>query len=387
MSAPKAPLFSARRPQVRAVAPGRTELAGNHVDHQQGRVLSATVSQCIVIEAAPNGTDTIRMESAGFSPMAVRIGDWAPREGERNASQALIRGLGACFADAGYHPSGLDMRATSTLPAGGGLSSSAAFEMAVAQVFNAFWAQGAVEPLTRARWGKRAECDWFGKPSGLQDQTISACGGILLMDFSDPETPALHPVPFDFGAEGYDVVLVDTHCDHSAFADRFAQIPADMQRVAHLFGAPVLGLVDVDDFLAKLPVVRAKAGDRATLRALHFFRENELVMRRVQALEAHDMATFLRETNASGRSSAQYLQNVSVGGDSQPAMIALALADRVLDGHGAFRIHGGGFGGSVQAYVPQALTKDFCMHLDAWLGAGTCRELSLGAPGAYFEWL
>lgn len=380
------PLFSACEPQVRAAAPGRTELAGNHVDHQRGCVLSATVSQCITIEAARNDTAIIRVESEGFAPASVSLDSLAPRVDEHAISQALVRGMAACFAEAGCTPTGVDMRVATTLPTGGGLSSSAAFEMAVGQIFNALWADGAIDALTRARWGSRAECDWFGKPSGLQDQTIIACGGIHLMDFSDPECPALHPIPFDFGAAGYDVVLVDTHCDHSTYADEFAQIPRDMERVAQLFDAPVLGLVDVDEFLANVSRVRTEVGDRAMLRAFHFFREEELVRRRVEALAANDMAAFLRETAASARSSAQYLQNVSCETEYQPAMVALALADQVLDGRGAVRIHGGGFGGTIQAYVPQGLTKDFCTHLDAWLGAGSCMELSLGTAGAFATW-
>lgn len=380
------PFLTAEGRHVHAFAPGRTELAGNHVDHQQGRVLSAAVTRGIGAEAAPNGLRVIRVESRGFAPFAVDLSDLTPRTAEQNTSIALVRGMAACFAQAGIPLSGFDMRAQGTLPPGGGLSSSAAFELLVGQIMNLLYAHGRQDAQTLAAWGKRVECDWFGKQCGLQDQTIVAHGGIALMDFADPASPVLYPLDFDFEKAGFAVILVDTHCDHSLHADAFAQIPTDMQRVARLFGREVLGPVDRAAFFAYLPQVRRQVGDRATLRALHFFREDDLVMRRVRALEEHDMAAFLKWTNASGVSSAQYLQNVSEGGDDQPAMVALALADRVLDGRGAFRIHGGGFGGSIQAYVPLDVVDSFCAHMDEWLGADSSLHLSLGAPGARAWW-
>lgn len=380
------PLFAADTPHVRAFAPGRTELAGNHVDHQNGRVLSAAVSLGIRAEAAENETDVVRVDSDGFAPMAVHISDTAPRENEYSTATSLVRGMVACFREAGISVRGFDVQASSTLPAGGGLSSSAAFELLMGQVMNRLFADGRLDAMTLAQWGKRVECDWFGKPCGLQDQTIVSHGGIALMNFADPAHPALTPVDFDFRRAGYAVILVDTHCDHSVHADEFAQIPADMQRVARLFGKDVLGQVDPADFYGKLPQVRAAAGDAATLRALHFFHEDDLVARRVRALQAGDMPAFLKWTNASGVSSAQYLQNVSAGGSDQPAAVALALADIVLDGRGAFRIHGGGFGGTIQAYVPLDLVPEFCERMDGWLGAGSCLDLPIGAPGASASW-
>lgn len=380
------PLFTADKPHVAAFAPGRTELAGNHVDHQQGRVMSAAVSLGIRAEAAENGTDTVRVDSDGFAPICVDIHDTASRESEYLTAISLVRGMIACFRKAGIPVAGFDVRASSTLPAGGGLSSSAAFEMLIGQIMNRLFADGSLDAMTLAQWGKRVECDWFGKPCGLQDQTIVSHGGIALMDFADPAHPVLTPVDFDFRSAGYAVILVDTHCDHSAHTDEFSQIPADMQRVARLFGKDVLGQVDSSAFYAKLPQVREAAGDAATLRALHFFHEDDLVARRVQALQAGDMASFLKWTNASGVSSAQYLQNVSSGGREQPAAVALALADIVLDGRGAFRIHGGGFGGTIQAYVPLDLVPEFCTRMDDWLGKGSCLDLPIGAPGASALW-
>lgn len=380
------PLFAAGMPRAAAFAPGRTELAGNHVDHQHGYVMSAAVSLGIRAEAAENATGAARVESEGFGPMVVDVCDADPREDERDAAISLVRGMIACFREAGIPVGGFDVRASSTLPAGGGLSSSAAFEMLIGQILNLLFAQGRVDAMTLAQWGKRVECDWFGKPCGLQDQTIVAHGGIALMDFSDPAHPALTPVDFDFRDAGYAVVLVDTHCDHSLHADEFSRIPADMEQVARLFGKEVLGQVDPAAFYRELSFVRASAGDAATLRALHFFHEEDLVMRRVRALREGDVASFLKWTNASGVSSAQYLQNVSSGGREQPAAIALALADVVLDGRGAFRIHGGGFGGTIQAFVPLDLLSEFCTRMDGWLGAGSCLNLPIGAAGAAASW-
>ena len=380
------PLFAAGMPRVAAFAPGRTELAGNHVDHQHGCVMSAAVSLGIRAEAAENGMDVARVESAGFGSMAVDIRDTAPRENEHNTAISLVRGMIACFREAGVPVGGFDVRASSTLPAGGGLSSSAAFEMLIGQILNLLFAHGSMDAMTLAQWGKRVECGWFDKPCGLQDQAIVAHGGIALMDFSDPAHPALTPVSFDFGDAGYAVILVDTHCDHSLHAEAFSRIPADMQRVARFFGKEVLGQVDPAAFYRELPSVRTAAGDAATLRALHFFHEEDLVMRRLRALREGDMASFLKWTNASGVSSAQYLQNVSLGGREQPAAIALALADIVLDGRGAFRIHGGGFGGTIQAFVPLDLVSEFCARMDGWLGAGSCLDLPIGAAGAMASW-
>lgn len=380
------PLFVAGAPHVLAFAPGRTELAGNHVDHQHGRVMSAAVSLGIRAEAAENGTDFVRVDSDGFDPVAVDVHDGAPRECEYGTASSLVKGMVVCFEEAGIPVRGFDVEAASTLPAGGGLSSSAAFEMLIGQIMNVLFADGSVDAMTLAQWGKRTECKWFGKPCGLQDQTIVSHGGIALMDFSDPAHPVLTPVDFDFRRAGYAVILVDTHCDHSLHTHEFSQIPADMQRVARLFGKDVLGQVNPAAFYRRLPETRASAGDRATLRALHFFHEDDLVMRRVRALRAGDMASFLKWTNASGVSSAQYLQNVSSGGSDQPAAVALALADIVLDGRGAFRIHGGGFGGTIQAYVPLDLVPEFCERMNGWLGEGSCLDLPIGAPGASASW-
>lgn len=372
--------------RVVASAPGRTELAGNHTDHQGGHVLSATVSLGITGEAAENGSGIIQVESDGFPPVSVVVDDAEPRANERNTSAALVRGMAACFQEAGIAVRGFDLQVQSTLLAGGGLSSSAAFELMVGQLMNRLFADGTVDPLTLARWGKRTECEWFGKACGLQDQTIVASGGIQLMNFADARGPELHPVPFDFERAGYAVVLVDTHCDHSVSNEAFSRIPYEMRLVARELGAEVLGRVEPERFYAQIPQLREALGDRPVLRALHFFQEDASVQARVAALEAGDVARYLALTNASGRSSAQYLQNVTDGGTDQPAMVALALADTLLAGRGAFRIHGGGFGGSIQAYVPVDFADTFCARMDAWLGRGSCLRLRLGVPGAGASW-
>ncbi len=357
------------------------------MDHQGGIVLAATVAEGVSGMGAPNGMDAIRVASDACSPILIELDtdkNWTEaRKEELNTTAALVRGVCACFARQGVGIHGFDLQLTSNLPVGGGMSSSAAVECLIGCMVNALFAQDRISPQDIARFGLEAEVNWFGKPCGILDQSAIMAGGISALDFSNRELPYIRPVRFSFEDHGYAVCLIDVGKSHSDATADFASIPDDMCAAARHFGKNVLGEVDETDFFGGFDQLRTDLGDRIALRALHFFRERELVKRRISALEAGDIDAYLAATRASGRSSSDYLQNISASPDSQPAMVALALADLILDGKGAFRIHGGGFGGSIQAYVPIGLIDSFCERMDRHMGTGACRLLQLGGQGAH----
>lgn len=380
-------LFRTDAPHLRVFAPGRTELGGNHLDHQHGRVLAATIADGISMEACENESELIRLVSEGYDPLIVDIADLDPRENEENTSAALVRGMAFQMFERNIPLRGFDAKATSALPSGGGLSSSAAFEMALGCLMNTLFAKGKLDCATLAAMAQRTESDFFGKPCGLMDQTAIAYGGIVAIDLANPGKPLVETLSFDFDAAGYAICLVDVGCDHSRFTREYAQVPLDMHHVAAACGHQVLADVPEQSFMRELDRLRTDLGDLAVLRGLHFYRESELTTRRIDALRTGDVESFLRCTRASGASSAQYLQNVSCGGDYQPAMIALALADHLLDDAGAVRIHGGGFGGSIQAFVPHVCIERFMRGMNDHLGQGSCRILQLSDKGAHAEWM
>ena len=371
--------------EVRAYAPGRTELAGNHTDHQGGRVIAAAVDCGVEVTARPNRTGRAYVESAGFAPVDVCIADAGsqePQVAERFTTAALVRGVMAGLHAHGVPVGGFDAQVTSTVPAGGGLSSSAAFELALARALCGLFGNGELSEVALARIGQAAERDFFGKACGLMDQLAVAIGGIAAIDFAHDD-PFIERIDFDFAACGYALCLVDTQCDHSRYAEEYSQVPRDMDAVASLLGARVLSQVPEAAFLERFNEVRSRLGDVPALRALHYYYENRLVDARVTALRAGDIDGFLRLTRLSGASSAQYLQNVSTYDRAeQPAMVALALVDVLLEGEGACRIHGGGFGGTVQAFVPLDRFDALSRALDARLGEGSCRVYSLDPLGA-----
>ena len=377
---------------VRTYAPGRTELAGNHTDHQGGKAVAAAVDCGITMTVSENGSMTAHVESAGFDPVEIDLTDLAPVDAERLTTAALVRGIVAGMAEAGIAVCGFDAQVTSDVPVGGGLSSSAAFELALGQALNLLFADGSLTGEQLALVGHAAECGWFGKPCGLMDQLAIALGGVQVMDFSgctDGDTvPHCERIPIDWAQTGYALCLVDAHCDHSQYSDEYAQVTRDMNTVAQYFGAQVLSQVDEKQFFARFGDVRAELGDLCALRGLHYYQEMALVAKRVEALRTGNMDAFLDATVRSGASSAQYLQNVSVfGRAAQPAMAVLAAVDHVLGTRGACRIHGGGFGGTVQAFVPESDVEHFAAEVDALVGAGSCRCYSVVAEGARAEWL
>lgn len=375
-----------------ASAPGRVELAGNHTDHQGGRTISTAIDRRMYALAAPNGTDEIRVSMEGFGEAALDVGDLAARAEERGTSASLVRGMAAAYARGGGRLRGFDAVTRSDVPAGCGVSSSAAFEMLLGLLIRAVCDPPGLDPhrdlVKLALDGSWAEDVHFGKPTGAQDQLASAFGGIVALDFAGEE-PRVSPVAFDVRESGHELLLVDSRCDHARHTAEFVAVPAEMFAVARRFGRERLEDVPYQAFLADLPAVRAQLGDRAALRALHYFEETRRVAAQRRALAEGDFAAFLAFVRQSGASSAQFLQNVSPRADGtgfeQPAQVVLALCTHLLGERGAFRIHGGGFGGSVLAFVPEGETAEFRGRMDALLGYDACLPVSIGAPGAHAE--
>ena len=368
-------------------APARSEISGNHTDHEGGHVIAGALNVAIDGVAAANGTDRVRVASAGYPTFEISLDSLDEREDEHVTTAGLVRGMAACMARTGRTPAGFDLAMTSDIPSGGGLSSSAAVEAALGRVMEALWEGPEVTPVELAKMGQFAENRYFGKPCGLMDQAAVCLGGLAFMDFEDAAEPRTAKLELDFDAAGYALCLVDVGCDHAPFTADYAAVPVEMQQVAREFGHERLCEVDPAEFDRLLPELREKLGDRAILRAIHYWRENELVDKRWDALTAGDIDRFLELTRESGASSAMFLQNVSTGGSFQPAMLALGLAERILDGRGATRIHGGGFGGSIQCFVPLDMVEDFTAQMNAWLGEGACVHYQIAEKGAHAEWL
>ena len=365
-------------------APGRTELGGNHTDHQHGRVLAGAVNLDITAAAARNGLPLIRVCSEGYPKCEISLSPLEPVSTEIGTTAALVRGVAARFAELGCRMQGFDAYVTSRVLPGSGLSSSAAFEVLIACVCNHLLCGGKKSAVELAQSGQYAENVYFGKPCGLMDQTASAVGGIVSIDFAVPEQPAVERIPFDFSACGYALCIIDSGSDHADLTSEYAAVPDELQQVCRCFGKSYLRQVSETEFYARLPEVRACAGDRAVMRAMHVFEENKRVARQVAALRENRFADFLQEVSVSGRSSWMYLQNVIPGGRTQRQELAFALAltEHLLRGRGAFRIHGGGFAGTVQAFVPNALLEEFRDGIDSVLGEGACRVLTISRRGA-----
>ena len=364
-------------------APGRTEIGGNHTDHQHGKVLAAAVNLDSLAAVRKNGTQTIRVLSRGYPMVEIQLGDLSVRAEEVNTTAALIRGIAARFAEMGHPVGGFDAYIESTVLPGSGLSSSAAFEVLIGTVINHLFCNGTVSQPQIAMIGQFAENTYFGKPCGLMDQMASAVGGLVYMDFENPAQPRIEPVCFDFSACGHALCIIDSGANHADLTEEYAAIPKELQSICSHFGKKVLRQVDPADFCAALPVLRKKYTDRAVLRAIHIYEENERVSRQAAALQAGAFDTFLSLVRQSGYSSYMYLQNVIPAGSiaRQDMAVALALCAHYLQGRGAYRVHGGGFAGTVQAFVPLDLLDSFRAGMDGMLGAGACHVLSIRPLG------
>ena len=364
-------------------APGRTEIGGNHTDHQRGRVLAAAVNLDTVAAVRANGTNTIRIQSEGYPLCSVELDEMTPKTEEINSTPALIRGVAARFAQLGCQVGGFDAYVTSTVLPGSGLSSSAAYEVLIGTIINHLFFGGKVSQPEIAMIGQYAENVFFGKPCGLMDQTASAVGGMVTIDFFTKDAPVIEQVAFDFAACGHTLCIIDSRASHADLTDEYAAITTELKNVCAFFGCEVLTQIPEEDFIANMAALREQFGDRAVLRAYHFYRENARVPQQVTALRAGDFDAFLRLVKESGYSSYMYLQNVIPAGytSRQDVALSLALCELYLGGRGAYRVHGGGFAGTVQAFVPFDILPAFRAGIDAVLGEGACHVLSIRPEG------
>ena len=360
-------------------APGRTEIGGNHTDHQHGCVIAAAVDMTTTAEVTLNGTNVIRVDSEGYRPVEIDLGDLNAKESERNTTAALIHGVAAEFAQRGYKLAGFDAKVKSTVLPGSGLSSSAAFEVLIGRILNGLFADNVISDIEIAQIGQYAENVYYGKPSGLMDQMASSVGGLVFIDFNDPKTPIVEKVDYDFAHSGYTLCTIDSGADHADLTDEYAAMPIEMKKVAKFFGKEVLREVDEQEFYAKIAEIRKATGDRAVLRGIHFFNENRRVQMQVRALHNDNFDAFLNYVNESGRASWVLLQNVIPCGyaEHQDMAITLALCTKLLQGRGAVRIHGGGFAGTALAFVPNDKFERFKTGVEAVLGEGHCHKLSI----------
>ena len=364
-------------------APGRTEIGGNHTDHQRGRVLAGAVNLDTLAAVRCNGTSLIRIQSEGYPMCEVDIQDLTPKAEEINTTMALIRGVAARFTQLGCKVEGFDAYVTSTVLPGSGLSSSAAYEVLVGTIINHMFFGGKVSQPEVAMIGQYAENVFFGKPCGLMDQMASAVGGMVTIDFFDKEKPVIESVNFDFGACGHALCIIDSRASHADLTDEYAAITLELKDICSHFGKDVLTQIEEADFMTAIPQLREKCGDRAVMRALHFYKENARVPMQVQALKDGNFEQFLKLVKESGYSSWMYLQNVIPAGykKQQDVAVSLALCAHYLGDRGAYRVHGGGFAGTVQAFVPFDLLEVFRAGIDAVLGQGACHVLSIRPQG------
>ena len=366
-------------------APGRTELGGNHTDHQRGCVLAAAVDLDILAASAVTDSGVIRVLSQGYPMTEVSLRELTPQEGEKNTSAALIRGVASRMQELGcdLQGRGLDVYMTSTVLKGSGLSSSAAYEVLMGTMLNElFWA-GHYMPVELAQIGQYAENVFFGKPCGLMDQTASSVGGVVAIDFADTAHPAVERLDVDLHACGYALCILDSGAGHEDLTGEYSAITEELRAVCRVFGKEVLREVPEEAFLAELPQVRKAAGDRAVNRAFHVYGENRRVREEVQALRSGDFQRFLTLVQESGRSSAMYLQNIIPTGSTaaQELMVTIALCERMLERRGAVRVHGGGFGGTAQAFVPLDMLDGFRDRVEASLGRGCCHVVRIRPAG------
>ena len=363
-------------------APGRTELGGNHTDHQLGRVLAAAVDLDYTAAAAENGESLIRVISEGYPMCIIDLADLLAKPEELGSTAALVRGVAAGIAQRGHRLRGFDAYVSSRVLPGSGLSSSAAFEVLMGTIINHISGCG-LTPVEIAQIGQYAENVYFGKPCGLMDQMASSVGNIIGIDFENPLAPLTETIDYDFSRSGYSLCIIDCGADHADLTDEYAAIPGELEKVCAFFGMQYLRQVDEALFYSKINELRRAVGDRAVLRAMHVFEENKRVEKEIAALKANDFEGYLAQVRASGRSSWLYLQNVVPAGytEHQELAFALALADRLLNGRGACRVHGGGFAGTIQAFVPDAHLHAFRSGMDAVLGKGACHILSIRRQG------
>ncbi|MBQ6207985.1 MAG: galactokinase [Oscillospiraceae bacterium] len=375
--------FSPRQGAALFSGPGRTEIGGNHTDHQHGHVLCGSVDMDMMACAGPNEKDAIHIFSEGYPALVVDLNELSPVESERNTSAALVRGVAAKIREMGYEVKGFDAFVTSNVLSGSGLSSSAAYEALIGNIINHFFCDKKLDAVEIAKIGQYAENVYFGKPCGLMDQMGASVGGCIAIDFNDPAAPVVRKANYDFSASGHVLCIVDTASSHADLTDDYADIPKEMGAVAAYFGKQFLRDVAENDFRAAIPALREKCGDRAVLRAMHFYADDRRAVEEADALDAGDFARFLSLVNASGISSELSLQNAWSPSDParQAIPLTLAVGRELLDGAGAIRVHGGGFAGTIQAFVPVEKLDAFRTGIENLCGKGRCHVTRIRPQG------
>ena len=360
-------------------APGRTEIGGNHTDHQRGEVLAASVNRDAIAVVRKSSSDLIRVKAEGFDPVNIVTNDLTARPEENNTTASLVRGVAGVLSARGYSVSGFDAYITSDVLIGAGLSSSAAFETLVGTVISGLFNDSSIDPVTIAMAGQEAENRYFGKPCGLMDQMASSVGNLVYIDFKDPASPEVRRVEFDLEKSGYVLCITDTKGSHADLTPEYAAIPAEMTAAAELMGHDKLRDVSFDEIIDNMELIRKKAGDRAVLRALHFEEETKRARAEADALDNGDVSTFIKLVRKSGDSSFKYLQNVYTNSDvtTQNMSLALAVSDTILGDDEASRVHGGGFAGTIQAFVKKENASKYRKYMDRIFGDGACEVLSI----------
>lgn len=364
-------------------APGRSEIGGNHTDHNFGKVLAAGISLDAIAVASKNDEGIIRIKSAGYNMDVVDCSDLGIKEAETGKSCALVRGVTNRFKELGYNIGGFDAATASKVLSGSGLSSSAAFEVLVGTMLNFLYNDGKISPVEIAQIARYAENVYFGKPCGLLDQMACSVGGFVTIDFEDPEKPVIEKINFDFASCGHSLCIVDTKGSHSELTDEYAAVRREMEQVAEFFGKKVLRQTDKKTVIENAAEISKKLGERAVLRAIHYYGENERVEKLIAALGKKDFETFKSLIIESGYSSYMYNQNVYACKEplNQPLSLALAVSEQILKGKGAWRVHGGGFAGTIQAFVPDDMLSEYTKEMNALFGDDACYVLSIRPLG------
>lgn len=364
-------------------APGRTEIGGNHTDHQHGNVLCAAVDVDAIAVASPSDVDTVRILSEGYPMMSISLDNLEKDPSEAGTTEALIKGMLFSVRDAGYNIGGFSAYITSDVLSGSGLSSSAAFETLIGTILSELFNDDAIDAVSIAKYGQFAENDFFGKPCGLMDQMACSVGSLTQIDFFDPKQPKIDRITFDLDAAGYALVITDTKGSHADLTDDYAAVPAEMKAAAACFGKEVLRDVSEEELLSGIPKIREAYGDRAALRALHFLRENRRAVSEADALSAGDFDRFLLDFRASGDSSFKYLQNVYTNKDvvHQNVSVGLAISDLILGSDGCARVHGGGFAGTIQAFVKKEAIPRYQKAMDDLYGEGASTVMRIRKYG------
>lgn len=372
-----------REPEAIFSAPGRTEVGGNHTDHQHGEVLAASINRDAIAIVAPKVGKTVEVLAEGFGKTVIYIDDLAIRENEIGTTASLIRGVLAGLHENGFKLGGFDAYITSDVLIGAGLSSSAAFETLIGTIVSGLFNDMKIDPVTIAKIGQFAENNYFGKPCGLMDQTACSVGNLVHIDFEDPAAPIVEKVVFDFSKTDYVLCITDTKGSHADLTHEYAAVPAEMKKIASLLGHDVLRPVTLDDILDNIDILREAAGDRAVLRAIHFVNETRRAHDEAEALKNSDLQGFLALVRKSGDSSFKYLQNVYTNSDVtvQNVSLALAISDSILGDDEVSRVHGGGFAGTIQAFVKRENAASYREHMDKVFGSGACEVLAIRKYG------